>query len=125
MDMINPISPRQSNRVSDYFCNPREALRRLDKSRPRDGEPRVRAGPDDYLRVLLAHRHKQAINSRLPTWSIDIILIKYPYISIFTWQRGCFSNRFFIPINDHVIAIPWGRMNIRQCESVHVGWPTA
>src|SRR5271166_408150 len=92
MDMINPISPRQSNRVSDYFCNPREALRRLDKSRPRDGEPRVRAGPDDYLRVLLAHRHKQAINSRLPTWSIDIILIKYPYIfnTISAWALcGC------------------------------------
>jgi hypothetical protein len=34
---------------------------------------------------LLAHRHKDAVDSRLPAWSIYVILIKYPHEAIFTW----------------------------------------
>jgi hypothetical protein len=74
---------------------------------------------------LLAHWHKDTINGRLTARRVDIVFIEYPHISIFTWQCGCFSYRFSIPIDDHIILVPGGGMDIRYVKPMHVRWSTA
>jgi hypothetical protein len=74
---------------------------------------------------LLPHRHKDTINGRLTAWRVDIVFIEYPDISIFAGKCSRFSYRFSIPIDDHIILVPGGGMNIGYGKPMHVGWSTA